>query len=102
MLTQERADIISQFLADDQERAKTLLDLEPEQALEVINAAGNDFTVEELVEYCDALKLAINDTELKPDDLDAVSGGSVTVSVGVMIACGVGGFVAGFACNKKW
>lgn len=102
MLTQERADIISQFLADDQERAKTLLDLEPEQALEVINAAGNDFTVEELVEYCDALKLAINDIELKPDDLDAVSGGSVTVSVGIMIACGVGGFVAGFACNKKW
>lgn len=101
MLTQERADIISQFLADDQERARMLLDLEPEEALEKINAAGHDFTVEELIEYCDALKLAIADGELNADDLDNVSGG-VVVSVGVMIACGVGGFVAGFAVSKKW
>lgn len=101
MLTQERADIISQFLADDQERARMLLDLEPEEALEKINAAGHDFTVEELIEYCNALKLAIADGELNADDLDNVSGG-VVVSVGVMIACGVGGFVAGFAVSKKW
>ena len=101
MLTQDRADIISQFLADDQERARMLLDLEPEEALEKINAAGHDFTVEELIEYCNALKLAIADGELNADDLDNVSGG-VVVSVGVMIACGVGGFVAGFAVSKKW
>ena len=101
MLTQERADIISQFLADDQERARVLLDLEPEEALAKINAEGYDFTVKELIEYCDALKLAIAEGELNPDDLDNVSGG-VVVSVGVMIACGVGGFVAGFAVSKKW
>lgn len=102
MLTQERADIISQFLADDQERARVLLDMEPAEALEKINAAGYDFTVQELVEYCDALKLAIAGEELNADDLDSVSGGAVMVSVGIMIACGVGGFVAGFAVSKKW
>ena len=102
MLTQERADIISRFLADDQERAKDLLGMEPTDALKAINAAGYDFTVEELVEYCEALKLAIAQDELKADDLDAVAGGSVTVSIGIMIACGVGGFAAGFAVTKKW
>lgn len=101
MLTQERADIISQYLADDQERAKALVALEPAEALVQINAAGYDFTVEELVEYCEALKLAVADGELNADDLDNVSGGAV-VSVGIMIACGVGGFVAGYICNKSW
>lgn len=101
MLTQERADIMSQFLADDQDRAKKLLDMEPEEAMAEINAAGHDFTVKELNEYCEALKLAISQDELNPEELDNVSGG-VAVSVGIMIACGVGGFVAGFACNKKW
>lgn len=101
MLTQERADVISQYLADDHDRARILLDMEPAQALTEINSAGYDFTVEELIEYCNALKLAIAGDELKPDELDAVAGG-VAVSVGIMIACGVGGFVAGFACSKKW
>lgn len=102
MLTQERADIISRFLADDQDRARKLLDMEPNDALKEINAAGYDFAVQELMEYCEALKLAIAGDELKADDLDNVAGGSVTVSVGIMIACGVGGFVAGFAVSKKW
>lgn len=101
MLTQERADIISQYLADDQDRAKALLDMEPAQALKEINSAGYDFTEEELIEYCNALKLAIAGDELKPDELDTVAGG-VVVSVGVMVACGVAGFAVGFACSKKW
>lgn len=102
MLTQERADILSQFLADDQERAEHLLDLEPDVALNEINGYGYDFKLDELMEYCEALKLAIANEELNPDELDNVSGGSATVAVGVMIACGVGGFVAGFAVSKKW
>ena len=101
MLTQERADIISKFLADDQERAKKLFEQEPAEVLKVLNGAGYDFTVEELNEYGAALKQAATQGELKEDDLDTVSGG-VAVSVGIMIACGVGGFAAGFVCNKGW
>lgn len=101
MLTQERADVISKYLADDHDRAKALLDMEPAQALTEINSAGYDFTEEELIEYCNALKLAISGDELNPDELDAVSGG-VAIGLGVMIACGVAGFAAGFVCAKKW
>lgn len=103
MLTQERADMISKFLADNQERAEKLFEQEPAEALKALNAAGYDFTEEELKEYGEALKLAVTRGELKEDDLDSVSGGAViTVSVGVMIACGVGGFAAGYVCNKGW
>ena len=103
MLTQERADMISQFLASDQERAKGLLNLEPEQALEKINSMGNDFTLSELDEYCKALKLAITDGELNTDELENVAGGVAgTIAVGALIGCGVAGFVAGFACNVTW
>lgn len=102
MLTQERADIISKYLEADEENAKAVLALDPEQAAAKINQEGYDFTVDEIVAYGNALKLALADGELKDDELDNVAGGVVTVSIGIMAACIAGGFAAGFIVNKKW
>lgn len=101
MLTQERADIISKYLTDDQARAERLLGMEAEEALNEINSDGYDFSAEELNEYCEALNATIAQGELKADDLDSVAGG-VAVSIGICIACGVAGAVAGFITNKSW
>lgn len=102
MLTQERANVISQYLEADQERAKELLALEPADAAKKMNADGNDFTVNEIIDYGKALKVAVSKDELGAEDLDSVAGGVVTVSVGIMAACAIGGFAAGFVANKSW
>lgn len=102
MLTQERADLLTKYLEEDQDRAKNVLSLEVEAAAKEINRSGYDFSVDELTEYGNALKLATAQGELNEDDLENVSGGVVvTVSVGIMAACIAGGFVAGFVTSKN-
>lgn len=110
-MTQERADILSAYLEADTERAKKLLGLDPDIALGEINAAGYDFTVDELQEYCVAFKAAViqnQNGELSPEELSEVSGGLVltvglAIKVGVgMLACfGVGAGI-GIAAGAKW
>lgn len=110
-MTQERADILSEYLAADEERAKRLLGLEPDAALAEINAAGYDFTPDELQEYCVAFKAAVvqnQNGELSVDELSEVSGGlvlttalAVKVGVGLLTCFGVGAGI-GIAAGAKW
>lgn len=102
MLTQERADILSRILEEDPERAKELIAKEPEDAVQQINSLGYDFAVQELVDFGNAVRVAASSGELAEEDLASVSGGLVTVSIGIMIACGIGGFALGFVANKSW
>ena len=104
MLTQERADLLSNYLSTHLEETEVLLTLEPEEALAKINAAGIDYSIEELKEYCDVLKTSLPKDELDGTDLDNVTGGVVatTCAIGWMIACGAGGALAGIAVHAKW
>lgn len=79
-LTQERADVLSEFLAEDSDRTERLLGLAPEEALAEINGNGYDYTSEELEEYCQALKTSVPEGELNADDLDNVAGGTGSFS----------------------
>lgn len=99
MLTQERADILTDYLSADTTKAEELLNMEPAEALTQINAVGYDFTIEELNEYACALKLAKAEGELEAEELEKVAGGFGLVAAG---ACIVGGIVIGIACNAKW
>ncbi|MCL1918662.1 MAG: hypothetical protein FWG14_10165 [Peptococcaceae bacterium] len=83
MLTQERAEKLSEILNADPEQAKALLALEPAEALSQINALGNDFTLEEVNEFGKALKAQ---GELDDDALDDVSGGIAPLIAGAIVA----------------
>jgi len=56
MLTLERKNALTEFLLSDEDRAKTLVGLEPNEAVTHINEGGLDITVDELVAYGDAIK----------------------------------------------
>ena len=73
MLTQARANVLTEILSADEARTQTLLSLEPHEAVKQINALGNDFTVDELCEYGQALQAAKG--ELDAEALDDVAGG---------------------------
>ena len=65
MLTIERAERLVGILESDEERAVKLLELDAEVALEQINTLGNDFTIDELREFGEALTaVAKNEDEL--------------------------------------
>jgi len=91
MLTQERAAVLTKILEADEARTQTFLSLEPEEAVKQINALGNDFTVDELCEYGEALQAhvaALNEKgELDADALDNVAGGfGILATIGLGIA----------------
>lgn len=109
MLTLERVDVLNEFMAENPERARKLLDMEPEAALVEINSAGHDFILEELLEYCEAFKMAVAKDELGEDDLTAVTGGSVVITTAVVLKVGGGllaafgvGTAIGVAAGAKW
>ena len=64
LLTQERADKLSEILNADAAQAKELLELEPKEAATRINALGHDFTAEELKEYGSTLRNNLSDSAL--------------------------------------
>lgn len=104
VLTNERAEKLADFLKSDKERATKLLELSPEEALTVINMAGNDFTIEEIVEFGDQLKKASNcNIELDEENLDDVSGGA-GVTLGVCVALVSLGYTVGkdLATKHGW
>ncbi len=112
MLTEERAELLTNYLTSDADRAKALLELEPKEALEKINSAGYDFTIEELDEYCTSFKTYAaqqsEQNELSADALDAVAGGVVItaaicakVGLGLLGCFGVGAGI-GIAAGAKW
>lgn len=112
MLTETRAEILTNYLSADADRAKTLFDLDPKDALEKINADGVDFTIEELEEYCTSFKSYVSqqaaDGELSADALDDVAGGvvittAICVKVGLgLVGCFGAGAAVGIAAGAKW
>ncbi|MCL1918516.1 MAG: hypothetical protein FWG14_09400 [Peptococcaceae bacterium] len=103
MLTQERKDKLSEILSADLERAKTLLELEAAEALLQINALGNDFTLDEIHEYGQALR-ATAQGELDANTLDNVAGGFPPAIVAAVIGAGAlllkGAWDAGYTMGK--
>ena len=102
-LTNERSEKLATFLTADIDRAKTLLELTPEEAVEKINADGYDFTSEEIKEFGVQLQqvatLQNEDGELSEDALSEVAGG-VVISAAVL-AAGVTLFTAGVTFGYK-
>jgi len=85
MIAQEKADIISEILNSDQERARRLLMLEPSIAVEEINALGYSFTLDEIKEYGALLKNAqrnqLQGEEINLDVLYEIAGGGENVLI---------------------
>ncbi|MCL1919137.1 MAG: hypothetical protein FWG14_12715 [Peptococcaceae bacterium] len=86
MLTQERADKLSEVLCADEERARTFLELKPAEALSQINALGNDFTLDEIEEFGQMARDLNAQRELDADALDNVAGGGLPAIIGAGIA----------------
>lgn len=81
-LTEARAEMLANYLTADKDRAAKLLGLSPEEALAQMNADGNDFTLEELGDFNEALKAALaEEGELDADALDDVAGGSAALTI---------------------
>lgn len=77
MLTKERAYALNDFLAENQECAKQIESVSAEEAVEVINANGFDYTVEEFTEFAKAFEAAQPTGELDENALENVAGGSI-------------------------
>ena len=103
-MTKERAEILTQYLTSDPDRAKDLLALEAQEALQKINAEGYDFTIDELNEYCKAFKAAVTEGELNESELETVAGGLVLTTGMVigLVGCFAGGTAIGIAFGAKW
>ena len=78
-LTNERAEVLSNYLHADVERAKLLLTLEPDKAVEKINQDGYDFTCEEINDFGEVIRTVASEEEFDEETLDSVSGGSITL-----------------------
>lgn len=103
MLTRERAQVLADYLNADTERSKKLLEMSPEVALAGMNADGNDFTLDEILEFGKQLQATAAQTgELDENALSNVAGGLVVE--GVMISCIALGFKIGsdLAKNFGW
>lgn len=105
ILTNERSEKLSAYLTADIERAKSLINLPPEEAVAKINADGFDFSVDEIMEFGEQLKKAAamqaGDGELSEEALSEVSGG-IGVVTGALIALGAGILVGGMDRFKIW
>ena len=81
ILSNERAEKLSAYLTADIERAKTLINLSPEEAVAKINADGFDFSVDEIMEFGEQLQKVVasqsEDGELSEEALGEVGGGVV-------------------------
>lgn len=103
VLTNERAELFSKYLLADKERAKKLLEMTADEALEAINSDGNDFTIDEIKEFGEQLQAAAElqgeNGELDADALNNVSGG-VVIS-GAVLAAGVSLFTFGVGAGYK-
>lgn len=104
-LTTERAEKLAAYLKADESR-KALLDLSAEDATAKINADGNDFTVDELKEFCEGVKQAIaqaDGSELDAASLEDVSGGSITFAAACAgFGLAMGGYKLGKDIAQRW
>ena len=104
MLSLERKNAITAYLIEDEERAKELFNMMPEEAVAKMNADGYDFNLDEVREYGEQLKAAAqSEGELNEAELDNVSGGLGTLAVvAIYGACAAGGFGVGVCAYKGW
>lgn len=103
-LTNDRMERLASFLSSNLDRAKSLLELSPEEAVTTINAEGFDFTVEEIEEFGKFLQTAATNSEngeLSEEELGDVAGG-IGVVAGALIALGAGILVGGMDHFKIW
>lgn len=90
-MTEERANAIFSAI-EAYEDAESLFKMTPEEAVAALNADGNDFSVEEIIEVGKALQTVAScageNGEINLEELENVSGGSGYASlVGNAIAC---------------
>lgn len=103
MLVQERAEVLGKYLTDNPERANAILELNPAEAVERINADGYDFTAAELEEFGKNLKAASEDNgELKENQLENVAGGLSVALAGFYFAVFTGCAKLGGYAAKNW
>jgi lactobin A/cerein 7B family class IIb bacteriocin len=102
VLTDERAKKLSDYLVSDVERAQRLVDLPADEALVLINAEGNDFTIDEIKDFglvMEHVSQSNKDEELNEEELEEVAGGIVITSA--VLAAGVALFTAGVTFGYK-
>jgi len=81
MLTQERANMITDFINSDEDRAVKLMELAPAEAVKQMNTFGKDFTVEEIVEYGELARAqGFGAGEIDAAELDNVAGGCASAT----------------------
>lgn len=96
MITMDRANAIAKAMGTNEAEVEALLTLAPEEAAAKLNAKGNDFTAQELVDFVEYIKAnSIQEGELGEDALDNVSGGVLAE----LAFCG--GVLLGMYLNKK-
>lgn len=107
VLTNERAEMLANYLTSDVSKAKELVDLPVEDAVKAINADGFDFTVDELKEFGEEMqKIAENmgsNGELSAEALEDVAGGLVVSGAvaAALISAGTTLFLAGVTGGYK-
>lgn len=76
-LTNERAEMLINYINENQEERLELFELDANEAIEKINADGLDVTTEEFEEFAEAIEQAIANSseEMDENSLDDVSGG---------------------------
>lgn len=84
-MTDERMQLLAEYLSNDPERMERLLAMNTVNAMEAINADGYDFTVDELTAFADQVEMiskkVSKDGELNEEDLNEVSGGILMSTV---------------------
>ena len=104
-LTSERTEMLGKYLQENVERAKTLVELEPAEALKKINADGYDFSIEEIIEFGENLRNASASDELTEENLSKVAGGVIgAAAAAVYLTCVSIGVTLGLAAgdHKRW
>ena len=112
-ITDVKAKIITDYLNSDPKQAKSLLALNPEEALVKISGGLNQsFTLDEIVSYGEFLKKAISDVALEGvagGAGEADAGEDVLVILGVKLGwkaiagiAGGAGVVTGIAQDIRW
>lgn len=100
-LSNERAEMIANYLTADKDRATELLKLSPEEAMAKINAAGNNFTIDEITEFgkgvADIAEKMNSGEELDADTLAQVAGGGNPMKGVADVCFATGGAMGGLA-----
>lgn len=95
-LTDERAEMLADYLGEDADRAEKLFSMTAEEAVAAINADGYDFTAEELKAFVQKVQKTKMQAggELSDEELDSISGGGIPswlwkiLKLAVSIDCG--------------